>query len=107
MANAMLHVQLTITLNNSEYNWYDPQIQSQLNFDIPQELFNSASFAKAIDARIVQLEKDFPQAITDYEARQKREREKEAEAEAKRLAQAKAEAEEISERLGNIILEPS
>ena len=107
MANVMVHVQLTITLNTSEYNWYDPQVQTHLNFDIPQELFNSTSFAKAVDARISQLEKDFPQAITDHEARVKREKEQEAEAEAKRLAQAKAEAEEISDRLGNFILEPS
>lgn len=99
-----VHVQATITINNSDSNWYSPRISETINFSIPEEMFVAGKLTTAVESRIKSLVKNYPEAITEYEAQRNREREEKEAKEAK----AKAEAEaELDTRIGNVIMTPS
>lgn len=102
-----VHVNATITINNNDSSWYSPKISESVVFSIPEEMFVAGKLTTAVENRIKSMLKNYPEAIKEYEAQQKREKEEYNQREAEKAAKAKAEADEINERVENIVLSPS
>lgn len=74
----VVHVDLSITVSESDYSYYDPKVYKNISFSMPVEMFSVQELAKMIDKRIKDLEKDFGPVKAKYEADLKAKEEKEA-----------------------------
>jgi L-arabinose isomerase len=74
----LVHIDLSITVSENDYSYYDPKVYKQISFTIPIEMFSVQELAKMIDKRMKELEKAFPDVKAKYEAELKEKEEKEA-----------------------------
>jgi hypothetical protein len=87
----LIHIDLSITVSENEYSFYDPKAYKNINFSMPKEMFSEAALAKMISNRIADLDKNFPNIKAEYEAKLK---EEEAE---KAARKAEKNVEELTE----------
>lgn len=70
-----LHISITITLNESTYNWDDPQVNTRISFPIPLVMFEPKRLVDIISQHVKDVEAAFPDAVIEY-TRQKAEEER-------------------------------
>ncbi len=86
----LVHIDLSITMSESDYAYYDPKAYKHISFAIPKEMFTEQALARMITNRVNELEKVFPDIKKEYEAKLKEEEEKRA------VEKAAKEAEELT-----------
>ena len=74
----LVHIELSITVSESDYSFYDPKAYKNINFVMPKEMFNETSLAKMITKRVNELDEAFPAIKAEYEAKLKEEEAKKA-----------------------------
>lgn len=83
----LVHIDLSITISESDYSYYDPKAYKHISFAIPKEMFSNEALAKMIGNRVNELDKNFPQIKAEYEAKLKEQEEKRAKEEAAKKAE--------------------
>jgi hypothetical protein len=76
-----LHLQITLRINDENYNWQDPAVNTSFEFSVPVELLDTKQIAGLIDLHARALNAQFPAEKERWEAEQK----------AKKAEQAKVE----------------
>ena len=69
-SNETLHVQISVTLNDSNYGWSDPQSFRRINFEMPVQMFHSPTFTKMLDSAIAEIMEEFPVKVAEFEKAQ-------------------------------------
>lgn len=65
----MVHIELSITVSESDYSFYDPKAYKNISFTVPREMFTQEALAKMIGNRVKDLEELFPTIKAEYEAK--------------------------------------
>lgn len=81
-----IHFQIQVTVNENDYQWRDPIVRKDLNFQIPFEMFSSKLFSTMVEKLVEAANAEFPDVVKEFEAKE----------EAERLAQE-----------ANVVLEPA
>ena len=77
-----LHFDINVRLNEDSWGWHQPNISTDIDFNMPLAMFDPKIFATMVAEKVKELEKGYPQAVTKWEAEQEEERlRKEAEEE--------------------------
>lgn len=67
----ILHINVQMSLNeNDSYSWSDPRVEERIAFEIPLDVFHSATFLKAFDKKLGEMEKALPAVIKKFQEEQ-------------------------------------
>lgn len=69
-----LYFNIMVTLNDTNYQWHDPQVRDNIEFSIPVEFFDPKNFSAFVDGRVKSLIKQFPAVKAEFEQKQENER---------------------------------
>lgn len=74
-----LHVELNLTLNETDWGWNEPRATERISFQIPVVMADGASIAKLFNSTVKELEAKFPEMVKEFEAKKAEEEKAKAE----------------------------
>lgn len=56
-----IHFRINVNINENDYQWYDPTVRKDLDFQIPLEMFSSKLFSTMVEKLIETANAEFPE----------------------------------------------